>query len=232
MWVLVGGCFRSRRTFHFTLSYPPPPTHTPPHPFHLHTLHPTPPHPTPPCRELTTRHLLNYAPAIFLRQLLKRKWECLILSATMDLVRSIRTLEPRGLWLHFSRQYNPVVRIMTALGAFVETDPSLAITSPVPVASPYLMLRDLREDVMGSGGGGYRGGMRGGMGVGGDEDDDFFGDDQDEGRGGGGGGGMEVTPVGPMVPAGSRASASTPVLLPQRSHQPSSSTSTVFDFEP
>jgi hypothetical protein len=92
------------------------------------------PAPTLPDRELSTRNLLNYAVTIYMEQLLRYKTESLVSSVFLDLMHFLR-FQPdlRSLWKHFSRQYNPFLVLLNALGVLVEpaanTPPSSTVGS-------------------------------------------------------------------------------------------------------
>jgi hypothetical protein len=85
---------------------------------------------------MTLRNVFSSVVSVFLQQLLRRKSESLLLSACLELARSLRAADyrgPGGPWQHFSRQYNPAVRIMGALGAFVEAPaPMVRAIAPPP----------------------------------------------------------------------------------------------------
>jgi hypothetical protein len=68
-------------------------------------------------RHTTLNNLLSPVFACYLLQLLKRRHDTMLTSAAMELVQHLRG-ESR-LWSHFSRHYNPLVRLMCMLGAFV-----------------------------------------------------------------------------------------------------------------
>jgi hypothetical protein len=83
-------------------------------------------------RELSTRNLLNYAVTNYMEQLLRYKAESLVSSVFLDLMHFLR-FQPdlRSLWKHFSRQYNPFLVLLNALGVLVEPAANAAPSTTV-----------------------------------------------------------------------------------------------------
>ena len=179
--------------------------------------------------------------------MLRRKAFTLPLSLVMELVRHVRSCDSRTLWLHFSRHYNPLLRLLGALGTFADA-PSQAL--------PRLGHSPMAHSPLLRGGGGFGRGAGGSGGLdrgGGSSYEDLGGygrfSSSSGGGGGGGGGGYaargrgaggsayldeeedsyfakeEEKPLGPLVPA--RSSAHAPTLLPPR-HQTGAASD--FDF--
>jgi hypothetical protein len=82
---------------------------------------------------VATRNLLSPVLAAYMLQLLRSKADTLVASVTMELASHLRASESRALWTHFSRHYNPVARVMAALGAFVP--PPTAANVPLTSSS-------------------------------------------------------------------------------------------------
>jgi hypothetical protein len=76
--------------------------------------------------------------SVFLQQVQRRKADSMLLSPCLEVARVLRGGENRAPWQHFLRQYNPAVRIMCALGAFVDSPPPVAHAAATPALfGPY-----------------------------------------------------------------------------------------------